>query len=149
MRLSGPSGFLSVALLWSTLALPCAAAPGDTADAAVVRRPVPAPEPAPPPVKSNPPAGSASSRHAPTGVVPPGSIYVCVYESGGVRWEMAIAFSPEVGVLCAKHPEMGPCQYERNACRRGGGRVYAGGGVEITPQMEAEYDRRVTRVLIK
>jgi hypothetical protein len=151
VRLKGLSGFLSVALLWPAFALPCAAAPGtptgDPAAAAVVRRPVPIP--APPPVMSDPPAGSAPLRSAPSVVVPAGSIYVCVSESGGVRRETAIAFTPEVGALCAKHPEMGPCQYERNACRRSGGRVYAAGGVEITLQMEAEYDRRVTRVLIQ
>ena len=82
-------------------------------------------------------------------VVPPGSIYVCVTESGGVRRVVPIEFSPNVGALCAKHPEMGPCQYERNVCRNSGGRVYAAGGVEVTLQMEAEYDRKVMRVRIK
>jgi hypothetical protein len=151
MRLSRAFGFLSVALAGSALALPCAAVPdtptGDPAGAAVVRRLVPTP--AAPPGTSNPPAGSAPSRSAPPVVVPAGSIYVCVSETAGVHRETAIAFTPEVGALCAKHPEMGPCQYERNACRRSGGRVYAAGGVEITLQMEAEYDRRVMRVLIK
>jgi len=51
--------------------------------------------------------------------------------------------------LCARHPEMGPCQYERNVCRNSGGRVYAAGGVEVTLQMEAEYDRKVMRVRIR
>jgi len=82
-------------------------------------------------------------------VVPAGSIYVCVTESGGVRREAPIEFSPKVGALCAKHPEMGPCQYERNVCRNSGGRVYAAGGVEVTLQMEAEYDRKVMRVRLK
>ena len=82
-------------------------------------------------------------------VVPPGSLYVCVTESGGVRREVPIEFSPNVGALCAKHPEMGPCQYERNVCRSRGGRVYAAGGVEVTLQMEADYDRKVMRVRIK
>jgi hypothetical protein len=41
---------------------------------------------------------------------------------------------------------MGPCQYERDVCRRAGGRVYASGGVEITRAMEDEYDRKVMRV---
>jgi hypothetical protein len=82
-------------------------------------------------------------------VVPPGSLYVCVTESGGVRRVVPIEFSPNVGALCAKHPEMGPCQYQRNVCRQGGGRVYAAGGVEVTLQTEAEYDRKVMRVRIK
>ena len=82
-------------------------------------------------------------------VVPPGSLYVCVTESGGVRREVPIEFSPNVGALCARHPEMGPCQYERNVCRSNGGRVYAAGGVEVTLQMEADYDRKVMRVRIR
>ena len=82
-------------------------------------------------------------------VVPPGSLYVCVTETGGVRREAPIEFSPNVRALCAKHPEMGPCQYERNVCRNNGGRVYAAGGIEVTLQMEAEYDRKVMRVRIK
>jgi hypothetical protein len=51
--------------------------------------------------------------------------------------------------MCAKHPEMGPCQYERDICRRSGGRVYAAGGAEITAQTEAEYDKKVMRVRFK
>ena len=82
-------------------------------------------------------------------VVPPGSIYVCVTETAGVRREAPIEFSPNVRALCAKHPEMGPCQYELNVCRNSGGRVYAAGGVEVTLQMEAEYDRKVMRVRIR
>jgi len=147
MRVSGRSGFLSVVLLGSAFALPCGAAPGDPAGADVMRRPGAAP--APSAVTSSPAAGAAPSRSTPPVVVPAGSIYVCVSESGGVRRETAIALSPEVGALCAKHPEMGPCQYERNVCRRSGGRVFAADGVEITLQMEAEYDRKVMRVLIK
>jgi hypothetical protein len=81
--------------------------------------------------------------------VPAGSIYVCVAETGGVRQQTAIDFAPKVATLCAKHPEMGPCQYERDVCRRSGGRVYAAGGIEITLQTEAEYDRKVMRVRFK
>jgi hypothetical protein len=78
-------------------------------------------------------------------VVPPGTLYVCVVDSGGIRKQTAIEFAPKVAALCAKAPEMGPCQYERNACRRGGGRVYAADGIEITMQTEAEYDKKVLR----
>ena len=80
---------------------------------------------------------------------PADPLYVCVTETGGVRREAGIEFSPKVGAMCAKHPEMGPCQYERNVCRNSGGRVYTAGGVEVTLQMEAEYDRKVLRVRIK
>ena len=92
--------------------------------------------------------GSAVPNNA-MATTPTGSIYVCVTEAGGVRSEAPIEFPPKVGALCAKHPEMGPCQYERNVCRNSGGRVYAAGGVEVTMQMESEYDRKVMRVRIK
>ena len=120
--------------------------PTDAAGAAVVRRPLPESATATPPVASLAPATPASQ--APV-VVPPGVIYVCVSESGGVRKQTAIEFSPKVGAMCAKHPEMGPCQYERDICRRSGGRVYAAGGVEITMLTEAEYDKKVMRVRFK
>ncbi len=118
--------------------------PGDAAGAAVVRRPLP--QPAPPPIAAVAPPSPALAIPAPSIVVPAGSIYVCVSEAGGARQQTAIEFSPKVGALCAKHPEMGPCQYERDICRRSGGRVYAAGGVEITQQTEAEYDKKVMRV---
>jgi hypothetical protein len=150
MRLNRMFDFLSLALALSAFALPSGAALGATTGgpegAAVVRRPVP--EPAPPPPIGNSPAETAPSRPTPPVVVPAGSLYACVTESGGVRRETAIEFPPGVGPLCAKHPEMSPCQYERNVCRRSGGRVYAAGGVEITLQTEADYDRKVMRVII-
>lgn len=121
--------------------------PGESKGAAVVRRPIAEP--------ATPGTGSASAV-APTArapasgvVVPAGSLYVCVSENGSARQEMAIQFAPKVAALCAKHPEMGPCQYERDVCRRSGGRVYAAGGVEITQETEAEYDRKVLRVRFK
>ena len=120
--------------------------PGESKGAAVVRRPLPEAAPATPPVASIAPGTPA--REAPV-VVPPGVIYVCISEAGGVRTQTAIEFVPKVGALCAKHPEMGPCQYERDICRRSGGRVFAAGGVEITAQTEAEYDKKVMRVRFK
>ena len=110
---------------------------GDSKGAAVVRRPLP---------ETSVPA---LVPQAPPVVVPAGSLYVCVSETGGVRQQTAIEFAPKVGALCVKHPEMGPCQYERAVCRRSGGRVYAAGGVEITLQTEEEYDKKVMRVRFK
>jgi hypothetical protein len=81
-------------------------------------------------------------------VVPPDKLYVCVTDTNGVRTQASIEFTPNVHALCAKHPEMGPCQYARNECRRGGGRVFASDGVEITMKTEAEYDKKVMRVKI-
>ena len=106
--------------------------------AAVERRPLPA---------SPPPALAPAAQ--PAIVVPPNTLYVCVAHVGGVRKQTAIEFAPKVGELCAKHPEMSPCQYERNACRRSGGRIYAANGVEITMATEAEYDKKVMRVRFK
>jgi hypothetical protein len=114
--------------------------PSEAAGAAVVRKTIP--EPAPPKISPAPDA-------APAIVIPPGAIYVCASEAGGVRTTTAIEFSPKVGALCAKDPEMGPCQYERNVCRKSGGRVYAANGAEITMATEAEYDKKVTRIRLK
>ena len=121
--------------------------PGETAGAPVVRRAVP--EPAPATAAKAPPAAPAPTAGTPPAAFPANAIYVCVSESGGERRETVIEFSPKVGELCRKHPEMGPCQYERDICRRSGGRVYAAGGFEVTSQVEAEYDRKVMRVRFK
>jgi hypothetical protein len=115
--------------------------------AAVERRPLPnSPAPATVPVV---PGGAPPPATQPVIVVPPNTLYVCVVDVGGVRKQTAIEFAPKVGELCAKHPEMSPCQYERNACRHNGGRVYAANGMEITMATEAEYDKKVMRVQFK
>ena len=112
--------------------------PGEVAAAPVARVAVPAPgapqAPATPAAKLDPSS------------IPAGAIYVCSSGSGGARKITAIAFDEKAGKLCRRHPEMGPCQYERNLCRRSGGRVYAADGTEITMATEAEYDRKVMRV---
>ena len=73
---------------------------------------------------------------------PPGALYAC--DVTGAR--TAIEFEPRVEQLCRRHPEMGPCQYERNLCRSRGGRVYTQKGEEVTMAVESEYDRVVRRV---
>jgi hypothetical protein len=112
--------------------------PSETTGAAVVRRAVPEPATVPAPAVAVAPI-----------VVPPDAIYVCVSETNGVRQTTVVEFAPKVHALCAKNPEMGPCQYERNVCRGSGGRVYAADGVEITMKTEAEYDKKVMRVRLK
>ena len=119
--------------------------PKDAAGAAVVRKSIP--EAAPQVAAA--PATSATAKSAPPVVVPAGTQYVCVADVDGERRQTAIEFAPKVAQLCERHPEMGPCQYERNLCRRSGGRVFAAGGVEITTATEAEYDRKVLRVRFK
>ena len=121
--------------------------PGDAAGAAVVRRPIA--EPAPSAVASVQQPQSAHPSTAAPIVVPPGVQYVCVSESGGQRQQTAIEFTPKIRDLCTKHPEMAPCQYERNVCRRSGGRVFEANGTEITMQTEADYDKKVMRVRFK
>lgn len=81
--------------------------------------------------------------------IPAGAIYVCVVDTAGERRVTAIGLPAKVAALCARNPEMGPCQYERGACRSAGGRVFAADGAEITRATEAEYDRRVLRVRIR
>ena len=118
----------------------------DLATAPVVRQALPAtPTPAAPPAAT--PAAPAPTPGALASVtLPAGAQYVCVADRGGTRQQTTIEFVPKVADLCRRHPEMGPCQYERNLCRRSGGRVFAADGVEITMQTEAEYDKKVMRV---
>lgn len=118
---------------------------GEAAGAPVARRPLQTP--AIPPIALAPPQIIPTPAPAlPPIAVPPKTLYVCVIDLKERRQQTAIEFAPRVGKLCAKHPEMGPCQYERNNCRASGGRVFAANGVEITMATEAEYDKKVMRV---
>jgi len=117
--------------------------PSEVANAPVARVPVsPAPSAVPAPAT---PATGSTAKLDPAGF-PNGAIYVCASGPEAQLTLTAIAFDPKVGSLCRRHPEMGPCQYERNICRKSGGRVYAADGTEITMATEAEYDRKVMRV---
>lgn len=127
-----------------TPAAPTASAPSADA-AAVTRRPIETP----PAAETTTPSATAAAGALPPIVVPPGVIYVCVTGSGSSVTQTAIEYIPKVDALCRKHPEMGPCQYERNACRSKGGRVFAADGKEITMATEAEYDKKVRRVTFK
>lgn len=101
------------------------------------------------PVAREPARAPQASVPVPSGTtplqVPPTALYVCVSGNGNPRKQTAIEFAPKVGALCKRHPEMGPCQYERDLCRKSGGRVFAANGQEITRQVEDEYDRKVWR----
>jgi hypothetical protein len=127
---------------------PPAAASAETPPA-VTRRPLPGSVPAPGIGIPATPSAPAAPATMPAIVVPAGAIYVCVVGSGTATTQTAIEYVDKVDALCRKHPEMGPCQYERNACRRKGGRVFAADGAEITLATEAEYDRKVRRVQFK
>ncbi len=74
---------------------------------------------------------------------------MCVTESTAGRRQTAIEFTPKVADLCRRHPEMGPCQYQRELCRQSGGRVFTADGSEITRAVEREYDKRVTRIRLR
>jgi hypothetical protein len=102
----------------------------------------PANVPANPPIPVVPPPQAIAA-------VTPGTQYVCIKDKEGQTRQTTIEFAPQVAELCRKAPEMGPCQYEREACRHDGGRVFTVDGTEITLQVEAEYDRRVMRVRMK
>jgi hypothetical protein len=121
---------------------------GEAAGAAVARRPLETP--AIPPVAMAPTPKVEAPAPSPTKiVVPPNTLYVCVIDAKGQQQQTAIEFAPKVGKLCGKHPEMGPCQYERSNCRASGGRVFAANGVEITMATEAAYDKKVMRVRLR
>lgn len=80
------------------------------------------------------------------GGAPSNVLYLCTSDGADGRKQTAIEFAPSVAALCARHPEMGPCQYERDRCRSRGGRVFAADGQEITRATEDAYDRKVMRV---
>jgi hypothetical protein len=129
------------ALAVLVLAAGCQQAPPPAAPPASAP-PTPA---SPPPVVSTPapaPAAKSARVAVPSLDFPPGPLYFC--ESSGGR--KAIEYEPRVEQLCRRHPEMGPCQYERDQCRARGGRVYTARNEEVTVAVEAEYDRVVRRV---
>ena len=116
--------------------------PEDRSGAPVVRRELPD--------VTTPQSTGTGATPAPLAVkVPPDAIYVCVSQADGQQKQVVIEFDAKVGALCKKAPEMGPCQYERETCRRSGGRVFASDGSEITAATEAEYDKKVMRVRFK
>lgn len=121
--------------------------PAERTDAPLVRHELPE-TPVPPIalIPSRPETAITAPTAPPPIVVPADAIYVCIVDSGDSRRQTVIEFVPKVHQLCRRHPEMGPCQYERNACRSAGGRVFAATGQEITMATEAEYDRKVMRV---
>lgn len=97
------------------------------------------------------PAPATSVPTPPVAVVlpaadpPAGPLYTC--ERNGVRDPLPLA--PAVDQLCRRHPEMNPCQYERDQCRAGGGRVFTARDEEVTRAVEAEYDKRVVRIRLQ
>ena len=79
-------------------------------------------------------------------VTPSGATrYECVKGTAGAEARQPIVFPENSGRICARFPAMGPCQYEREACRASGGRVIRFDGIEITTDVEHEYDKQVTR----
>lgn len=100
-----------------------------------------------PPVRASQAKESRSPPKAvplPSMDLPPGPIYFC--DVAGVR--SALALPEGIEALCRRHPEMGPCKYERESCRQRGGRVFTSKGEEITRAVEDAYDQRVRRVRI-
>jgi plasmid stabilization system protein ParE len=92
------------------------------------------------------PPAQSSKATVPSPMASDRTLYTCVTDGADRRKQTAIELEPKVASLCARHPEMGPCQYEREVCRKSGGRVFAQGGQEITRRTEDEYDRKVMRV---
>jgi hypothetical protein len=121
---------------------PAVAAPAPVAPPAVAAAPAPAPVVAPPP------AAPSYSGPDPRGI----ATTAALTPSGKTRYSCEVGSSKSTIALpegtdriCSRFPAMGPCQYERDACRAKGGRVIRFDGVEITPGVEAEYDKQVQR----
>lgn len=148
-----PALLLVLGLLVAGCAAPPESVPitpkSEVSTAPVVRQALPD-TPTPPAVAPAPgaPPSAPALAMAPI-VVPTGFQYVCVVDRAGTREQTTIQFVPKVADLCRRHPEMGPCQYERNMCRGTGGRVFTANGTEITMATEAEYDKKVMRVRFK
>ncbi len=95
------------------------------------------------PVRAQPSAREVATTMALTPVN--GVRYECVQGPPGAEMRNGISFPEGSGRVCSRFPAMGPCQYERAACRARGGRVIRFDGVEITPEIEKEYDKQVQR----
>jgi hypothetical protein len=130
----GPTGALvAMAAMLLAACQPISQAASTTVAAPqVLASPVKAPQPTPKAVA------------LPSMDLPPGPIYFC--DVAGVRSALALPEGSEA--LCRRHPEMGPCKYERESCRQRGGRVFTSKGEEITRPVEDAYDQRVRRVRI-
>lgn len=170
---SGTTWRAAIAALLVTTALltACTQAPTVRNEDPAVLQPKPAVvEPEVPPTVSAMPAippkdgaatsvGSAAGNVAParaqpsavqiataSSVTPAGiTRYECVKGKQGQETRAAITFPENSGRICSRFPAMGPCQYERAACRASGGRVIRFDGVEITREVEHEYDKQVQR----
>ena len=95
------------------------------------------------PARSQPSAAQIATLAS---VTPAGTTrYECVKGASGAEARQPISFPENSGRICARFPAMGPCQYERDACRASGGRVIRFDGIEITTDVEHEYDKQVTR----
>ncbi len=95
------------------------------------------------PARAQPTAAQIATASA---VTPSGAArYECVQGQAGAETRQIIVFPENSGRVCARFPAMGPCQYEREACRAKGGRVIRFDGIEITTDVEKEYDKQVQR----
>jgi len=112
------------------------AAAGGDGGAAVIRRALPESTPGPAGSSTAPATRGAAPL---AGIrVPSGLLYVCVTNDAGTQRQVGIEFSGKVHQLCERHPEMGPCQYERNACRQGGGRVFDAGDSDLVDEADVD-----------
>src|SRR4051812_41164660 len=105
------NGFLLPILILLGACQQPAAPPVDTP-----KPPPPQAAAAPPAMKVQPPIVVPKGVTLPSLDFPPGPLYVCATASA----KTTIDYEPRVEALCRRHPEMGPCQYERDACRAKG-----------------------------
>lgn len=104
---------------------------------------------------TTPPAPGATASNVPrdprkvatTEALTPSGVnrYQCVMPRDAAGTGTPIELPPNTLRVCSRFPAMGPCQYERSACRAKGGRVIRFDGVEIDKDVEREYDKQVQR----
>jgi hypothetical protein len=143
----------------ATLLFGCAQTPPPSPTAAPDSSIVPAPQPpvaipkqpdALPPTPSTP-----ATKTPPTAAAPDAKLIATTsvltpdgkarYECANGSSRAAIELPSNTLRVCSRFPAMGPCQYERDACRAKGGRVIRFDGTEITKEVENEYDKQVQR----
>jgi hypothetical protein len=133
--------------------VPTTASPGLPEPSAIaVLKPSETPPPPPPAAAATaispiaPMRASAATIATTAALTPAGVVrYRCATGSAPNESRSPIELPAGSERVCSRFPAMGPCQYERDACRAKGGRVIRFDDVEITKDIEREYDKQVQR----
>jgi hypothetical protein len=122
-------------------------APTESPNVAALKPSETPPPPAPPAaaVASSPvaPMRASAATIATTAALTPSGVvrYRCATGKAPNETRTPIELPAGSERVCSRFPAMGPCQYERDACRAKGGRVIRFDDVEITKDIEREYEQ--------